>query len=316
MPNLTQIAAAVKTAGKPQNLWNLLIYGDPKTGKSRLAATIAKVPYIRSVHFFTVENGLDTLLTMYREGILTEEQAAKIIVYSIPDTPAHPYAFETISKVITTNIDWVICEPHGRCNCLECADKVVATLAGKPVPTSKVQKYNGQPFNLGKLTRDDVVIVDNMTQVSRSTLAWAMNESNLKDYHDKAGWTEYGPQGRVLSDILSVMQACMNTNFITTAHRMGVDFTASGQRASAEESAKDDSVTTKYFPAIGSKNFSLLAGGFFTHIIYAEMRRNKHEGGSATNYNADILTGSRGGWLIEKEKEMDLSLLFNKLTGG
>ena len=309
---LTQIATAIKEAGKPLDCWNLLIYGDPKTGKTRLAATIAKVPHIKNVHFFTVENGTETLLTMLRENVLTQEQAEKIIVYDIPDTPAHPYAFETISKIITTDRNWIICEKHGRCDCQDCAvrgpDKIISGAKSK----GSILSYEGQPFNLAKLTKEAVVIIDNLTQVSRSTLAWKMFG---KDYDIKAGWDEYGPQGRVLSDILSVMQACASTNFIATSHRVGIDFKNTGQRADPDE-AQDDDVTTKYYPAIGTKNFSLLCGGFFSHIVYVEMKLNQHKGGSATNYNQDILTGSRGGWRLEKEKEMDLSLLFHHLVSS
>lgn len=317
---LTDIAKATKEAGKPQNLFNLLIYGDPKTGKSRLAATISKLDFIRTVHFFTVENGLDTLLTAYREGILSESHAEKVIVYNIPDTADSPHAFGTISKITTANRDWKICELHGRCDCTACATYAESKVAG--ATAKKIIGYTGQEFNLAKCTPSDVVIIDNLTQVSRSTIAWSRNSHGKgKSIHDiesryqqKDGWDEYGDQGRVLSDILSVIQACSNTNFICTAHRLGIDFTATGQRANADESATDDSVITKYYPAIGTKNFSLLAGGFFTHIIYVEKRLNQHKGGSSTQYNPDILTGSRGGWKIEDQKSLDLSPLFDKLV--
>ena len=42
--------------------------------------------------------------------------AAKIILIKIIDTSLQHYAYETISKIYTTNRDWQICEAHGRCD--------------------------------------------------------------------------------------------------------------------------------------------------------------------------------------------------------
>lgn len=309
---LSDIAKAVKDTGKPQDCWNAIIYGDPKVGKSRLAATICKVPYIENVHFFTVENGTETLLNMLRDKVITEEHANKIIVYDIPDTPKDPYGFETISKIITSEQNWVICEKHGRCSCDECATRGPEQKISGATARGKILEFTGQKFNLAKCTKNDVVIVDNLTQLSRSILAWTLKG---KDYEFKPGWDNYGPQGRVLGDVLSIMQACVNTNFIATSHRCGIDFTATGQRATAEESATEDSVTTKYYPSVGSKNFSLIAAGFFSHVIYVEQRLNVHKAASRTDYHPDILTGSRGGWRLEEQKELDLSVSFEKIFG-
>ena len=308
---LTEIANAVKQEGKPLDCWNLIIYGDPKTGKTRLAATIAKVPYINNVHFFTLENGRQTLITMFKEGILTEQQADKIIIYTIPDTRDLPMGMETIMKVLTSYRNNMICEEHGKVDCMSCAIREQPSIiAGASIP-GKIKAYSGQSFNLKNLTKTDVVIIDNLSQLTRSVVAYS---TKGKDYEFKPGWDEYGMLARVLGDALGVMQACSNTNFIATSHRVGIRFTLEGKVADTDEITEENTIE-KYYPAVGSKNFSLLTAGFFSHVIYIEKKLNQHKGGSATNYNKDILTGSRGGWRMEDEKTLDLAPLFEKLTG-
>lgn len=308
---LTAIAEAIKQTNKPLDCFNLLIYGDPKTGKSELAATIAKVPFIKKVHFITIENGGETLRTMLTEGRLTYEEADKIIVYSIPDTKELPRGFETVVKMLTVYRDLTICEEHGKIDCELCADREPEKQKGIP---GKILKYNGQVFNLKKCGKDEVVVVDNMSQLTRSIMAWA---TLGKGYEYKEGWDEFGKLQRVLNDVCGVMQACANTNFIATAHRVGIDFDAEGTKVDGIEAATD-SAYVDYFPYIGSKNYALSVGGFFSHIIYVEKNRlNKHVAGSSTTYKRGTLAGSRGGWQIEMQKNQRVSLvpLFEQLVG-
>jgi hypothetical protein len=66
---------------------------------------------------------------------------------------------------------------------------------------------------------------------------------------------------------------------------------------------------------MGTKNFSLQCAKYFTHIAYLEKKLGKHKGGTNTDYRNDVITGSRGGWRLEDQKELDLSLLFAQLKG-
>lgn len=289
--NLSVIAKAVRATGRPPGTWSLLIYGPPKAAKTWFAATIAKVPYIKRVFYFDIENGSETLETMVREGALTDEQAAKVTIYQIPDTRDVPMAMETIMKVLTVRADHCICTVHGKINCVVCADK-----DDKGIAT----KFNGQHFNIAELTDADVFILDSGSELGNSVLHYYLRD---KDRDFKPGWDEYGPTALVLTDACTVIQRA-RTNFIVVTHEVV---------ATREENDKE---VDKYYPLMGSKNFSMLCAKYFSHVAYLEMKLGLHQGGTRTDYRKDVVTGSRGGWQLEKAKKLDLSLLFEQLRGG
>lgn len=288
---LSDIARAVKETGKPANTWSLLIYGDPKSGKSRLAGTIAKVPYIKRVHYIDGENGSEVLETMVRTGVLSMEDAEKVNVYKIPDTPDNPMFFETGMKMLTEKKDLTICEPHGKVHCVVCADK---DNFNKPV------KFKGQTFNISKCTDEDVVVIDSGSQLGASVLAYYCKGKPI-DF--KPGWDEYGPQGRVLSDMLSVIQNA-KTNFIVITHQLLLEI------------EENDKKFDKLYPLMGTKAFSLNVAKYFGHVAYLHKAMNLHKGGTGSTYRKDVITGSRGGWQLESAKSPDLSLLFEALRNG
>lgn len=293
---LNEIAKAVKELGKPADCWSLLIYGSPKIGKTQLAATIAKVPEIKTIYWFDIENGSETLITMVRNRLLTEEQASKVILYKIPDTKESPMAMETILKCLTVRpakdaADHMVCDLHGKVNCVNCAEKD---------EKGQVKAFKGQPFNITKCTKDDVVVIDSGNALGVSILNYYLRGKSV-DY--KPGWDEYGPQGLVLTDILLTIQGARRTNFIMTTHELAI---------TTEENDKE---IDRYYPVIGTKNFSLQCGKYFTHIAYLEKKLGRHVGGTGSVYRKDVLTGSRGGWLLENQAQLDLSLLFAQLKG-
>lgn len=198
MPNLSELAKVVKETGKPPGTWALLVYGSSKTGKTALAATICKVPYIKKVAFFDLENGSETMVTMARDKTipkelqLTEEQAQKVTIYRIPDTVQMPMAMETVLKVLTVRQEHIICEEHGKISCVVCADKG---------PDGKVQKLNGQAFDIRTFGPEDVIIFDTFSQFGNSILSYYMTKNSVV----KAGWDEYGPQGQDLHNALCII---------------------------------------------------------------------------------------------------------------
>lgn len=282
--DLNELAKALSE--QPEAL-TIMLYGDSKSGKTRMAGTLAKVPYIRRIHWFDLERGIRTLVTMIKEGILTPEEAAKIIVYQIPDSPEVPRVFETISKALTSRLEGTICIPHGKWDCETC----------KKDPT-KVQ-----PFFLKALKDDEFVVIDTGSQLADSIMAYYCKGKPL-DF--KQGWDEYGPQTRVLSELFSIIQGC-GKNFCVLTHT---------------NLAENEKGEDKVVPAIGTKAMSLKSPKYFAHVIHMEIKtvevvegeaRAKHGAGSSTLYKPGVITGSRAGWKIESEKECNFALLFKRL---
>lgn len=291
--NLAELAEAARSEQlKLLNAYTILLYGDSKTGKTRLAATIAKVPWIKKVYWWDLEHGAATLVTMVKEGVLTTEQAAKIILSQIHDTPDTPRAFETVSKGITSKIPGTICDIHGKWNCDSCVKGNKSSV----------------PFLFSGLKEDEFLVIDTGSQLSDSIMNYYCLGKSM-DY--KPGWDEFGPQGRILRDILETIQGG-GKNVIMVTHTTLIEISTG------------DDKEQRIYPSIGTKPFSIKCSKYFSHVCYMEIRiketvggdlRSVHAAGSSTLFRPGVITGSRAGWKIENEKEADFSLLFAKLEG-
>lgn len=289
--NLVELAAAIKNQSEPVHE-AILIYGDGKVGKTQLSATVAKVPWVRRVFYFGMENGQQTLVTMLRTGALTPAEASKIIVIDTKDAPDFPIGYETwVNIARNTKMAHAICIAHGRLNCTDCTKLKAPTLA----------------FNMSQLDGRDFCIWDTGTQLGDSIMSFLMKDKGMGT---KPGWEEYGPQGLILTDFFGMIQRARYCNHIVCMHKLVVDVTPQGDVAKEKDPIKIE----KVYPLVGTKNYSLNVGTFFGHIIYCEIKNQQHVAGSGSTYKRDVQTGSRSGWLIEKEKTPDLSLLFAKLV--
>ncbi len=275
--NLLQVSKAVAAA--PTN-HAILIYGPPKSGKTRLAGSAAKLPEVERIFFFSLENGHEVLI---HECGLTEEEMAKITLFKIQDTRDNPIGVETMLKAMSATSDIKICDIHGRVDCAKCTKK----------------KADFTPWNITKCTHNDLIIVDSGTQLGESALAATMMG---RDVMARAGWDEYAIQGNYLNDILSIVQQAEFTNFIFTAHTLVTE----------DEDGKD-----KFFPMIGTKNYSMRVAGKFGTVIYMDKHLNKHVAGSSSTYRGNVLTGSRVGAKIEKSDKITMrSILIFRINAG
>lgn len=279
---MSQLIAASNAAGqtpvRAKRVHSILVYGMPKVGKTELAATIAKIPAIKRVYYFGGENGHETILDMYARGKLTLEHLEKITLVNIPDTREAPIFIETLLKAIATAAPVKICEAHGRVACPTCTRAKAAFI----------------DFDHSSLTEEDAVIIDSMSQAGVSALNAAMRGMSQET---KAGWDEYGLQGKWLSDICTTIQAGKFTNFICITHVQVLE----------DENGKD-----VYTPLCGTKSFSSGMAKYFGSVVFCEMKMKKHKAGSSTVYNAMTQAGSRIGLVLEKEDELDLSIALPK----
>ena len=254
-----------KAAAVLQPNHSILIYGPPKSGKTRLIATAAKLKEISKIYWFDIENGVETLLHMD----LTDEELQKIVIIKIADTRENPIAIETILKSFSAKTPIDICELHGKVDCAEC-------------------KKDGSPFikwNLAQCTHNDLVVIDSGSQLGDSAIngACAGKPATYKPLQD-----EWGMAGKWLADICSTIQQCRNTNFVVATH---------------EISLEDDEGKDRIFPLMGTKNFSMRCAKFFGTVVYVHKKLGKHVAGSSSTYRPDVLTGSRVEAKLESSKE-------------
>ena len=259
---------------------SILLYGPPKTGKTQLVGTAAKIKEFDRIVWVDLENGSETLLHMG----LTEEELDKIDLIRIPDTRETPRGCETVLKMFSAKEDIKICHSHGKVNCVEaeCKSSDSYTL-----------------FNLRKLTHKDLLVIDSGSQLGDSSLSMACLGKPLEF---KPGWDEYGLSNKWLGDILSVIQQATFTNFVVITHEMIVEEEVNG--------IKRD----KIFPLMGTKAFCAKVSKYFGTVVYAEIKLGKHAAGSSTTYKANHVTGSRVNVKIEGSKDLSMRAIF--IEGG
>ena len=163
-----------KSASKSHRV---LLFGPPKSGKTRLAGTLASK---FNLIWFDLENGVDTLKQ------LPPSDQERVEVISIPDTRGFPIAIETMLKVIKGSpVD--ICEAHGKVACALC-------------------RKDNKPFTsvtLGTLALDTVVVIDSLTQLTNSAIAHITKDKgdDYKMQHD-----DWGNLGKLMDTFLSYVQ--------------------------------------------------------------------------------------------------------------
>lgn len=271
--NLKELANAA-TQQRPNH--SILIYGAPKTGKTRLAGTAAKIPELKRIFWFDLENGIETLLHMG----LSDEELEKIIVFQIPDTRDNPRGCETMLKAFSTKTPIHICDDHGKVECVEC-------------------NKGGQAFTLKDLTHSDLVVIDSGSQLGDSALAMACAG---KDVSFKPGWDEYGLSVKWISDIMSVIKQAHNTNFLVIKHEI------------AGEEELNGTKRDKIYPIVGTKSFCQKVGKYFGTVAYVELKLGKHAAGSSSTYKVNYLSGSRVNAKLENAKEPDIRSIL--IEGG
>lgn len=261
-----RLNAAAQTANtlKKSN-HSILVYGPPKTGKSRLVATAAKIPEIKKIYWIDIENGSEVISNMG----LTDEELSKFVVYKIPDTRDDPRAIETVLKMATSKVPIKVCDEHGIVNCDIC------TKAGKPMET----------FSLKDCKHDELVVLDSGSQLGVSAL-----NASCKGKGDayKPQFDDWGNVGKWLSDFLLVVQQCQYTNMVVITHELLTE--------------GEDKVE-RIYPLMGTKAFSANVGRYFGTVAYTHFKLGKHAAASGSTFKSNLITGSRVNVSLEKNAE-------------
>ena len=251
---------------------HLCIFGDPKAGKSTLAAMAAEAGY--KLIWISADNG-HTILDK-----LSQAAQERINLIAIKDTKDNPRALHTVTKLTDGGMRH-ICDMHGDINC------VVCTKAKAPFTD----------INLNDTGPDTIVVIDSGSQVVESAINNVIKkEAKSADAVDgyKLDYGDWATVGAVMSRILSNIQVAPY-HVILIAH-------------SAETEMEDG--TKKLVPLLGTVPFSRNVGKYFDHIVYCTVRLNKHQIGSRTTFMLNVVTGSRTDAAIEDGKDLDILKFF------
>lgn len=273
------LALSKKYKEVPKNQ-SILMYGDSGVGKSRMAATVAQIPWVERVFWLDLDNSMQTLFHMG----LSDAEMQKIIPFRMGDTRKDPYVLNTIQKMYSSATDLSLCEEHSRMNCLEC----------------NKAKAGFQTFNMTKLTNRDVIVFDN-----GSSFFDAIINFILKGQSDDAilQIQDWGTALNFLKPILQVIQNGRYGHTIMTAHTLYIH-TFQGKPPNREI------VKTKEFPMLGTTTFAPKAGGYFGTVINLRIGGNKHTGISSTLGKPNVQARSRSGVCLEKESELHMKHFF------
>lgn len=259
----------------------IIIYGGPKTGKTKLAGELAE--YYDLV-WFDLENGRETLFQ------LPEAWQERIELINIPDTRSYPIAIETCLKVVKGKVS--ICEEHGKVSCMVCKKKE-KELSKRALPEEgeDVHKDLFIDVDLPHLGPESVAVFDSLTQLSNSAIAF-ITKNEPDDY--KLTYDDWGNLGKLLDIFLSHIQQA-GYNVIVISH---------------ETEAETEGKKKTLVPVGGTRNFSRNVAKYFDHVIYAERKNKKHMFASSTQYATNILVGSRTGAELEAEEKPSLLSIF------
>lgn len=267
-----------KTIGKPHST---LIYGESKSGKTQLAATLANLDYFEQVIFLAPEQGVsDVLLAMNNEGRLSDEALEKITIIDIVDTRQNPNGFETVIKFMSApNVVHKICEEHGVINCGACIKERAPVME----------------LSYAKLTKRTLLVLDSLSQLGES----AMNTIIKKqDVTYKPLLDDYGGQGKMIRDLLSLVQAHEYCHIIAITH---VDM------------FEDEAGKKRYYPLCGSSKMSPNIAKYFGTVIVTRIDsiKKKHTAASSSTYSALYQTGTRTSVSLENAPEADLKYIYS-----
>lgn len=240
----------------PSSAVKILVFGPPKVGKTALVGKLAKT---HKLWWLDLESGIKTLLN---PAILAPEYRGNINVINIPDHRNYPIAIDTVRAIFKGGLTKV-CNLHGKVNCPICVKS----------------EGSFSEINLGTFTKEDVLVIDSLSQLALS----AMNRGIIKELQKPDGdeyrksFSDYAYQGALMENILSYIQV-LNVNVVGIAHEL---------------EAENLEGREKIVPALGTRNFSLNASKYFDTVVYCTITNKQHRAFSDTTHSPSIISGSR-----------------------
>lgn len=188
----------------------------------------------------------------------------------LKDTRDFPIGIQTVRQLISGE-PVTLCKYHGVKECSVCH--------------KHQQPFSSYNFKL--LPLNVIVVIDHLTQVTDSCIA---NICKGKPVDYKLQLDDWGSLRFHMYKLLGDIQHAP-FNIIAI---------------SQEQEVETEDGTKKIAPAIGSRELGRFVGGYFDHMVYADVVNGKHKFGSASTYGIRVITGSRTDFAIENEKEPSL----------
>lgn len=175
---------------------HILVYGDPKTGKTRLYGELASHGF--HLWVFDLENGS---MTLHRS--IAPEFHKNVMVYKIADSKSFPIAIETMIKIAKIPGLHKICDFHGKISCPDCIKK--------GLPSTE--------FDYSKFTDKDILVIDSLSQLVSSTYSH-ITKNETDDF--KPDWDVWQKQASMMDRVLSFIQGAP-FNVIVVSHTMDTE---------------------------------------------------------------------------------------------
>lgn len=239
----------------------IIVYGDPKTGKTDLVAQLSEK---YKLHWLDMEKGFNTVLHSPR---VKKEWYPNFELYPIPDTQIMPVACRTMLNLVKGK-PGTICEAHGVWNCLVCTK----------------EKLPVMPFHLEGFTNNDVLVLDSVTRLAESVMNDIRKLIIAKEEFDKKpDWDDYFNQGAIMKRIFGILQQS-RFNVVAISHTAMTEL---------EDKSK------KIVPVGGTDKFSGNFAQYFDDVVYCELVNGKHKFAVHTGYKNNVVTGSRTNKVME-----------------
>jgi hypothetical protein len=201
---------------------HVLIYGEPKSGKSTLASKLAnkyKLIWISNDQGHSV---------LYK---LPKEAQANIDIIVLPDTREMPVAYDVLNKLLELK-PTSICRTHGVVNCSVCKKNAPAEF---------------DTYDFSKLDADTIVVIDHISRVADSVMN---NLTKNQKVDEKFTFNDYGAQGMHMAALLAKLQNAP-FNFVAIAQPIEAEDEAGRKRLYPQMGTRNFSTTSsQYFDSM------------------------------------------------------------------
>lgn len=280
--NLLELRQAIAEDRIKQAGRTTLVWGEPRTGKTRWVSSIAKAPQIKEVFFLDYENGAETIVhAKNKDGssYLTDEELAKIHLIRIQDLPDNPRAFKTTELMFR------------RRNTATLIHTETGDFHKSPSPDGKCIEIRPEHW-----TEEYAFILDTIGQIGTSAYNKAVLE--MPEAKDPRRW--YGAATNDLNNLFTMIQACP-AYVIGCTHVLEKEIVLATDKSGNITKSKIDQ-----YPLCLSKNYSMNVGKFFGSIIYRYIELNKFAHLSSPIKKSGIQAGTRTDMDVSTDLDMTL----------